>query len=64
MPRQKLSPQLTTDIESDIGEIKNYLAKVATKDDIKELKSHIDLRSEEILRAINHEQANILPEGS
>lgn len=50
--KRRISPALRTRLEDDVKEIKAQLEHLATKDDIDEVKRHIDARTADILEAI------------
>lgn len=50
--RRRMSADLRSRLERDVAEIRTQLEQVATKDDIREVKDHVDRRADEILEAI------------
>ena len=48
-----LTPARRAQLEQDVAEIKAQLGTLATKDDIEDVKRHIDSRTADILKAIH-----------
>ena len=50
---RRLSSATRTQLEQDIAQIKEQLQSVATKDDLEDVKRHIDSRTADILEALH-----------
>lgn len=50
--KRRISSALRTRLEEDVQEIRAQLENLATKDDIEDVKRHIDARTADILEAI------------